>query len=52
MTVKTALAALALIALPAMSFATCFGKEHQAQSCVAGTAWDAEKQACISTATS
>ena len=38
--VTPALAALALLALPAMSFATCFGKEHQAQSCVAGTAWD------------
>ena len=52
MIVKTALTALALIAAPAMSFATCFGKEHQAMSCAAGTLWDAEEQACVSTATS
>ena len=47
MTIKTALAALALTVLPAMSFAMCSGKSHQAMSCAAGSVYDAASGTCV-----
>ncbi|MCB1313741.1 MAG: hypothetical protein KDK29_18505 [Sedimentitalea sp.] len=47
MTLKTTLSALALIALPAISFAMCSERGHQAQSCAPGTVWDANTQSCV-----
>jgi hypothetical protein len=48
MTVKTLVAALALTTLPALAMAECtWGKQHQAQSCAAGTTWDATAGACV-----
>ncbi len=46
MTLRTGLAALALILAPGLSFAMCSEREHQAQSCAPGTAWDAGSQSC------
>ncbi|SDN35724.1 Chitin binding Peritrophin-A domain-containing protein [Lutimaribacter pacificus] len=47
MKIKTTLAALALITVPALASATCAGKTHQAMSCAEGTVWDADSQACV-----
>jgi len=48
MTIRTAFVALALILVPATSFAFgCSGRGHQAQSCAPGTVWDAALQTCI-----
>ncbi|MCR9127845.1 MAG: adenylosuccinate lyase [Rhodobacteraceae bacterium] len=48
MTIKTALAALALTILPAVSFAMCSGsKSHQAMSCAQGTVYDAASGSCV-----
>jgi hypothetical protein len=47
MTLKTALAALALTILPAMSFAMCSGKSHQAASCAEGMVWDQASSTCV-----
>lgn len=47
MTAKTLLAALALTILPAVSYAFCSERGHQAQSCAAGTVWDANLQTCV-----
>lgn len=47
MTVKTALAALALTLVPVFAYASCSARGHQAQSCAAGTVWDANQQTCI-----
>ncbi len=54
MTMKTLLAALALTTLPTLAYAECsWGHyDQQAQSCIAGTAWDAEKQACVESVSS
>ncbi|MEO1734400.1 MAG: hypothetical protein AAFR45_12355 [Pseudomonadota bacterium] len=54
MTMKTVLAALALTTLPAVAMAECnWGHyKQQAQSCVAGMSWDADKQACVPVASS
>lgn len=46
MTVKTALAALALTLAPALAHATCSERGHQAQSCAPGTVWDVNLQTC------
>ncbi|MFC3615919.1 chitin-binding domain-containing protein [Lutimaribacter marinistellae] len=46
MKTKIALTALALIALPAVSFAMCSDRQHQAQSCAAGSQWNADTQSC------
>ncbi len=46
MTLKTTLTALALILVPALSYAKCSERDHQAQSCAAGTAWDSASQSC------
>jgi hypothetical protein len=51
MMIKTALASLALCLLPALSFASCAAHE-QAQSCAAGTTWDAARSACVPKANS
>lgn len=51
MKVKTALAALALTVIPAMSFAMCGGHEQQAQSCSDGTVWDSESRTCVNQVT-
>lgn len=47
MKIKTTLAALALITVPALASAMCAGKTHQAMSCAEGTVWDADSQACV-----
>ena len=48
MTVKTVIAALALVALPALASAECnWSKTHQAQSCATGTQWDSQAGACV-----
>lgn len=47
MTLKTLTAALALTLLPALAYAGCSARGHQAQSCAPGTVWDANQQACI-----
>jgi hypothetical protein len=44
---KIVLTALALTVLPAMSFAMCSDKSHQAMSCSEGMVWDAAQQACV-----
>lgn len=52
MTAKTLLAALALTVLPVISYAACSERGHQAQSCAAGTVWDANQQTCVEQASS
>lgn len=47
MPLKTALASLALIFATTAAYASCSARGHQAQSCVAGTVWDANTQTCI-----
>lgn len=50
MKLKVGLAALALVVSPSLALATggCnYGKEKQAISCVAGTAWDATTGSCV-----
>ena len=48
MTLKTALAALALTLVPAMGFAMgCSERSHQAQSCADGTVWDDALKTCV-----
>ncbi|MEP3333416.1 carbohydrate-binding module family 14 protein [Sedimentitalea sp.] len=47
MTLKTVAAVLVLITVPALSFAMCSDREHQAQSCAPGMTWDAASQSCI-----
>lgn len=47
MTIKTILAALALTVLPAVSYAACSGKSHQAMSCAEGSVWDADTRTCV-----
>ena len=47
---KTLLAALALTVAPTLAMAmgcSGYGHETPAQSCIAGTAWDADKGACV-----
>lgn len=46
MTLKTLVATLALTLIPTVSFAMCSDSQHQAQSCAAGTVWDADKATC------
>lgn len=56
MTIRTVLAALAVAILPGLAAAMgCSGtpvEEQTAQTCVVGTAWDAEAGACLPVATS
>lgn len=47
MTLKTVAAALVLVTIPAVSFATCTDREHQAQSCASGMMWDSVSQSCV-----
>lgn len=47
MTIKTIVAAVALTVLPALGYAMCSDRSHQAQSCAPGTVWDAAQQACV-----
>lgn len=47
MTLKTAIVAFALTTLPALAFAECNWSKQQAQSCAAGTVWDAETHRCV-----
>ena len=54
MKTKTLLAVTALMLAPSLAMAMgCSGKYHdqQAASCMPGTSWDAEKQACVETPT-
>ena len=46
---KTALAAIALVALPSVLSAECFGSGHEqaSMSCAAGTVWDTETRTCV-----
>ena len=52
MTLKTLACAAALCLLPAVTFAYCAGKSHQAQSCAPGFAWDSVSEACVEQASS
>lgn len=52
MTSKTLLAALALTILPAVASAFCSERGSHAQSCAAGTVWDANLQTCVKQANS
>ncbi len=52
MALKTAIVALALATLPALAHAECPWSKQQAQSCAAGTVWDADARACVEQATS
>ncbi len=52
MTLKTVAAALVLVTIPALSFAKCSEREHQAQSCAPGTSWDSVSQSCVDQASS
>ncbi|MDU9003577.1 carbohydrate-binding module family 14 protein [Sedimentitalea todarodis] len=47
MTLKTVAAALVLVSIPALSFAMCSEREHQAQSCASGMIWDSVTQSCV-----
>ena len=47
MTIKTFLTAAALTALPALGYAMCSDRSHQAQSCAPGMVWDSAQQACV-----
>lgn len=47
MTFKTLTCAAVIALLPAVSFAYCSGKSHQAQSCSPGTIWDAAAGTCV-----
>lgn len=48
MTLRILISAVALITIPAVSFAMgCSGRGHQAQSCAPGTVWDANTQNCV-----
>jgi hypothetical protein len=47
MTLKTIATALVLSTLPALSYAMCSDREHQAQSCAPGTVWDSTSQTCV-----
>lgn len=51
MTMKTALAALALTLLPALTAAAaCVGDHKEASmSCADGTAWDPQSRTCVAT---
>ena len=54
MTIKTALAALALTLVPMMGFAMggCSDHNEQAQSCAAGHTWDTATNSCVKQVTS
>ncbi|MEY8831106.1 carbohydrate-binding module family 14 protein [Sedimentitalea sp. XS_ASV28] len=47
MTLKIVAATLVLVTLPALSFAMCSDRKHQAQSCAPGTTWDAVSESCV-----
>ncbi|MCA0872377.1 carbohydrate-binding module family 14 protein [Seohaeicola saemankumensis] len=47
MTAKTIILAAVLAALPALSYASCSARGHQAQSCAPGTVWDSNAQTCV-----
>ena len=47
MTFKTSLAAAALTIASATAGFACPAHDHQAMSCVEGTAWDADAKACV-----
>jgi hypothetical protein len=49
MKTKTILAVLALSLAPTFAYASCRDGAHQASSCKAGTAWDADAGACVAT---
>lgn len=45
---KTLFVALALSAIPTLSFAMCeFGKQHASMSCAEGMVWDTETRTCV-----
>ncbi|WP_425044204.1 carbohydrate-binding module family 14 protein [Primorskyibacter sp. S87] len=47
MKIKTLACALTLALVPAIAYASCSGRGHQAQSCAPGTVWDAGSQTCV-----
>ena len=47
MTAKTIILAAVLAALPALSYASCSARGHQAQSCAPGTVWDSAQKTCV-----
>jgi len=47
MTIKTTVAALALILAPSLALAYCNDKGQTAASCAAGAVWDEAKGACV-----
>ena len=53
-TFKTLTIAAVLVALPGLTFAMgcSHGKHQQVQSCISGTAWDADTQSCVPLANS
>lgn len=50
--IRILVTAVAFAVVPALGFAMCAGKHQEAQSCVAGMVWDAEKAACVQQASS
>jgi hypothetical protein len=51
-TIKTLLAAAALIAAPALAMANCPFDHQVTMSCTDGTNWDADSQSCVPVASS
>ncbi|MCB1365102.1 MAG: adenylosuccinate lyase [Rhodobacteraceae bacterium] len=47
MSFKTALCALVIALTTTAAYASCSARGHQAQSCAAGTVWDANSQTCV-----
>jgi hypothetical protein len=54
MKTKTLLAALVMVAAPAVAMAECSGGKHDtaAMSCTEGTTWDPQAQTCVPVASS
>lgn len=50
--IRILVTAVTFAMVPALGFAMCAGKHQEAQSCVAGMVWDAEKAACVQQASS
>jgi len=52
MNFKTLLTATVLTVAPAITFAQCSSKQHQAMSCGEGTVYDAATMTCVQQASS
>ena len=44
---KTTILAIAMAALPSLTWAACTGHDQTAQSCAQGAEWDAQKGTCV-----